>query len=92
MNHEYEYIEELPRMSMDMIQEMNTRLFFQSGSRKKESEVRPWQYVLMEYHRMGITPPANIPYLESMEDAEIWMCLDERVNKSLRMMESSLAG
>ena len=54
--------------------------------------IRPWQYVLMEYDRMGLTPPAVIPPLESMEDAEIWMCLDARVNRAMRMRESALAG
>ena len=36
-------------------------------------------------------PPAYIPRLESMEDAEIWMCLDERVNRRIRMQERNIA-
>ena len=36
--------------------------------------------------------PADVPELESREDAEIWMCLDARVNRILRMRESALAG
>ena len=80
------------RMNADMVQEINRRLFFGSGNVKMKSELKPWQYVEMEYRRMGLTPPSRIPALDSLEDADIWMCLDERVNYSLRMRETSLAG
>ena len=92
MNTSPEYNTEEPRMDYRTIQEMNTRLLFQSGSRKRDAAVRPWQYIQMEYSYMGIIPPADIPPLASIEDAEIWMCLDERVNRSLRMRENSIAG
>lgn len=80
------------RMGASWVQEVNARLFFQSGFSRPKRELRPWQYVQMEYQRMELTPPAYIPPLETMEDAEIWMCLDERVNRSVRMRESSIAG
>ena len=80
------------RMNPDMIRDINTRLFFRSGGVKPVRELRSWQYVEMEYRRIQVTPPSYVPPLESMEDAEIWMCLDERVNSRLRMRESSLAG
>jgi hypothetical protein len=79
-------------MSMQTIREINARRFFQAGERKPVNGLRPWQFVEMEYRRMGLTPPAYIPPLETMEDAEIWMCLDERVNYRMRMREASLAG
>ena len=83
------------RMSMKTVRDINSRLFFSAGDageRGVQREMKPWQYVVMEYARMGLTPPAEIPRLESIEDAEIWMCLDERVNRSLRMREPALAG
>ena len=81
------------RMNPETIRNINSRLFFSAGAaRGQEQELRPWQYVQMEYERMGLTPPAVIPPLESMEDAEIWMCLDARVNRAMRMRESALAG
>ncbi len=79
------------RLNPEIIQKMNTRVFFQSGGPMPARETRPWQYVDMEYRRMGLTPPASIPPLESIEDADIWMCLDERVNRSMRLREESLA-
>ena len=89
---EYTTYTEQVQMSREMIREMNSRLFFQTGKTQGNSRIRPWQYVEMEYRRMGLTPPSRIPALDSLEDAEIWMCLDERVNYSLRMRENSLAG
>ena len=80
------------RISPETVSRINARLLFQSGRSRPRDEVRPWQYVEMEYRRMGLTPPSYIPPLETVEDAEIWMCLDERVNYSLRLRESSLAG
>ncbi len=80
------------QMSENLIREINCRMFFSLGTAKGSAELRPWQYVEMEYARMGLTPPPYIPPLESVEDAEIWMCLDERVNRRMRMRESALAG
>ena len=80
------------RMSANTVRDINSRLCFASAGAEDTYMIRPWQYVLMEYDRMGLTPPAVIPPLESMEDAEIWMCLDARVNRAMRMRESALAG
>ena len=79
-------------MNQETVRAINSRLFFQSGTRKPEASVRPWQYVEMEYSDMGIPSPFEVPRLENMEDAEIWMCLDERVNRCLRLKEAGLAG
>lgn len=46
--------------------------------------VQPWQYVLMEYARVGLQPPMTIPEFATREDAEIWMCLDIRYNRRLK--------
>ena len=80
------------RMNQETIRNINSRLFFSSCAAPYQvPELRPWQYVQMEYERMGLTPPAFIPQLGSIEDAEIWMCLDERVNRQMRIRESSIA-
>ena len=92
MNQIYDAGRTGSRMDLETIREMNARLFFQSGLGKPSREVRPWQYVEMEYSRMGLTPPSSVPQLATREDAEIWMCLDARVNNRMRMRESSLAG
>ena len=80
------------RMNAETVQEINRRLFFGSGNVKMKSELKPWQYVEMEYERIGLRAPADVPDLESQEDADIWMCLDDRVNRILRMRASALAG
>ena len=80
------------RMNLNTVRDINTRLYFASGNVISPTEVRPWQYVEMEYDRMGFQAPANVPRLESIEDADIWMCLDERVNRRMRMCERALAG
>ena len=80
------------RMDTKTVQDINSRLFFGSGNARTETELKPWQYVEMEYERIGLRAPADVPELESREDAEIWMCLDARVNRIMRMRESALAG
>ena len=92
MNTEYTLQADYGRIGMDTVREINSRLLFQSGTGERTRDVRPWQYVEMEYRSMGIVPPAEIPPLNTLEDAEIWMCLDERVNRTLRMYERSIAG
>ena len=59
----------------------------QAGAAGAQSVIRPWQYVQMEYERVGLTPPAYLPPFETVEDAQIWMCLDSRYNHAL-MRES----
>ena len=80
------------RMDYNTVRDINSRLFFNAADARGASGLKPWQYVDMEYARMGLTPPVSVPPLESLEDADIWMCLDERVNYSLRMREAALAG
>jgi len=75
------------RLSEETIAKINSALFFQYNRNEPRPEMKPWQYVLMEYDRTNLPAPARIPTLNSMEDAQIWMCLDERYNARLRMAE-----
>ena len=45
------------RISPETVSRINARLLFQSGRSRPRDEVRPWQYVEMEYSRMGLTSP-----------------------------------
>ena len=90
--NEYDFNIDSRKLNCSLIQEINTRLFFQSGMNKPSSELRPWQFVEMEYDRLGLSAPQTVPQLDTLEDAEIWMCLDERVNRRVRMREQCLAG
>lgn len=54
------------------------------GQQSQRPALRPWQYVVMEYQRVGLPAPMEIPNFESFEDADIWMCLDMRYNRRLR--------
>lgn len=72
------------RMDSSTIRAINTALLFTGGGKYEQPEIRPWQYVRMEYERVGLVPPASMPRFESVEDAEIWMCLDSRYNSRLR--------
>ena len=74
-------------MNADTIARINSILLFSSREPYETPAVRPWQYVQMEYERVGLTPPAYIPDFETLEDAQIWMCLDRRYN--LRLRESA---
>ena len=72
------------RMDMDTIRTINSAVLFTSRGKYEEPEIRPWQYVQMEYERVGLVPPAGMPRFATVEDAEIWMCLDSRYNSRLR--------
>ena len=72
------------RMNAATIHSINTALLFTAGGDYEKPEIRPWQYVQMEYERVGLVPPAGMPRFETVEDAEIWMCLDSRYNSRLR--------
>ena len=74
----------MKRMTEDTIRAINTALRFSSGEAYRAPEMRPWQAVQMEYERVGLIPPAEMPDFETVEDAEIWMCLDSRYNARLR--------
>ena len=71
-------------MNRGMIEKINSAMYFLFNEEYKAPPIRPWQYVLMEYERVGLQPPARIPKFESIEDAQIWMCLDARYNSRLR--------
>ena len=71
-------------MNTQMIASINSALLFLSNGEYETPRLRPWQYVQMEYERVGLKPPQRIPDFESFEDAEIWMCLDSRYNSRLR--------
>ncbi|MBR2822723.1 MAG: hypothetical protein IKE24_03455 [Clostridia bacterium] len=78
------------RMDMKTIHEINSRLYFGSAGVGTAAEIAPWQHVIMSYNQAGLTAPSYVPPLETREDADIWMCLDERMNYKMR--ESALAG
>ncbi len=71
-------------MNQATIAAINSARYFQFTEPYKAPQPRPWQYVLMEYERVRLTPPAHIPDFQSLEDAQIWLCLDSRYNMRLR--------
>lgn len=72
------------RMDMKTIREINSRLYFGSAGAQASGDVAPWQYVEMSYNRVGLQAPAYVPPLDTKEDADIWMCLDARMNYKMR--------
>ena len=72
------------QMNVHTIRAINTALLFTAGGPYEVPEIRPWQYVQMEYGRVGMMPPPDMPQFKSVEDAEIWMCLDSRYNSRLK--------
>ena len=72
------------QMDPNTVHAINSALLFTAGGTYRQPEIRPWQYVQMEYERVGLVPPAGIPRFETVEDADIWMCLDSRYNSRLR--------
>ena len=72
------------QMRIETVRAINNALLFAAGRKYESPEIRPWQYVQMEYERVGLIPPAGIPQFKSIEDAEIWMCLDSRYNNRLK--------
>ena len=72
------------RMNEDTIRAINSALLFTLQDPYEEPEIRPWQYVDMEYKRVGLTVPSETPRFRTVEDAQIWMCLDSRYNTRLR--------
>ena len=78
-------------MNNDTIRTINSALLFSAKGQYEQPEVRPWQYVQMEYERVGLVPPAGMPSFSSVEDAEIWMCLDSRYNTRLREVNRPVA-
>ena len=74
----------MKQMSASTIKAINEALYFTSNRKYEKPEIRPWQYVQMEYERVGLAAPAAMPRFASVEDAQIWMCLDSRYNTRLR--------
>ena len=81
----------MSRMMDSVISRINSALFFQSGDTYQPPVLRPWQYVQMEYERVGLVPPAEIPHFDTIEDAQIWMCLDSRYNRCLMREQAARA-
>ena len=71
-------------MNMKTIKMINQALAFITSGEYEEPDIRPWQYVQMEYQRVGMMPPVTIPDFKTLEDAQIWMCLDAEYNTRLR--------
>ena len=74
-------------MKPQTIRQINQALIFTAGGEHEAPGIRPWQYVQMEYERVGMMPPADTPAFETLEDAQIWMCLDAEYNIRLRERE-----
>ena len=78
------------RMDIKTIQTINSRLYFGAGVAETSKELAPWQHVIMSYNQVGLTTPSYVPPLDTLEDADIWMCLDARMNYKMR--ETPMAG
>ena len=39
----------------------------------QQRPVRPWQYLLREFCRLGIQPPADMPRFDTFEAADAWL-------------------
>ena len=79
------------RLSMETIKAINSARYFQSNRKYEAPKPRPWQYVQMEYERVHLAPPTSVPDLKTMEDAQIWLCLDSRYNTRMREREIRMA-
>ncbi len=74
----------MKRMSDDMIRSINAAVFFAADRHYDAPAMKPWQYVRMEYERVGMAQPRYVPDFASVGDAQIWMCLDGGYNARLR--------
>ncbi len=74
----------MERMNQATIAAINSARFFQFNAPYEAPRPRPWQYVQMEYERVHLAPPAVIPDFRTLEDAQIWLCLDSRYNARMR--------
>ena len=75
------------KMKTKTVRKINQALQFVAAGEYEKPEIRPWQYVQMEYERVGMMPPMTAPAFDSLEDAQIWMCLDAEYNIRLRERE-----
>ena len=78
-------------MKTGTIKKINEALQFIAAGDYEEPEIRPWQYVQMEYSRVGMPVPARTPEFETVDDAQIWMCLDREYNNRLREVSYAAA-
>ena len=79
-------------MSESTIKAINQALLFSTNEKYEQPEIRPWQYVQMEYDRVGIAAPARTPEFSTIDDAQIWMCLGRGYNTRLREVAYPVAG
>ena len=79
-------------MKAKTVRQINEALYFTTRGDYEKPGIRPWQYVQMEYERVGMMPPVSVPSFESIEDAQIWMCLDAEYNTRLRERSWQAAG
>ena len=79
-------------MNSSVIKAINEALYFSTNKKYEKPEIKPWQYVQMEYERVGITPPVQMPLFETIDDAQIWTCLDGNYNARLREVAWPVAG
>ena len=71
-------------MDTATVQAINRGVYFRAGRNQERPEIRPWQYVRMEYEKVGMVPPVSTPDFDSVEEAQIWMCLDRSYNVRLK--------
>ena len=74
-------------MNADTIKQINQALYFTVSGDYEQPRISPWQYMQMEYERVGMMPPISTPAFDTLEDAQIWMCLDAEYNTRLRERE-----
>ena len=82
----------MKKKSESTVRAINEALLFTSERKYEKPQIRPWQYVQMEYERVGVNPPASMPGFDSVDDAQIWMCLDRNYNTRLREVAWPIAG
>ncbi len=74
----------MKQLELSTIRAINEALYFTSNCPYEKPDIRPWQYVQMEYERVGMAAPIQTPAFDTIDDAQIWMCLDGRYNARLR--------
>ena len=78
-------------MNKKTVSAINSALLLSSGTLHEVLQIRPWQYVQMQYARVGLPAPSQIPSFDSLEQADFWMCLDSRYNAHLRQISNPIA-
>ena len=48
-------------MNKETVKQINQALAFITAGKYEQPEIRPWQYVQMEYERVGMMPPMSMP-------------------------------